>query len=398
MIAKKVQAILEEGRGISQMFGDAAQMIAELGAENVYNFSIGNPSVEPPEAVKEAIIEELNTQKPMALHSYTGGLGYADVRKAIADNENKHFGTNFGANNVVMTVGAAGGLSVIFQVLLNPGDQVITFAPYFSEYKCYAMHMDAELVLSGTDEEFQPKLDELESKINEKTRIILINSPNNPTGAVYPEETLRKISDLAVKKGEEYGAPIYIVSDEPYRYVAYDGVEVPYLPNCCKNAIVGNSFSKSLSLPGERLGFLVIPSDIDGYAEIYDACNTINRTMGFVNAPSLIQKAVAKCLDAEVDVEGYKKCRDLLWQGLVDIGYECFKPQGAFYLFMKCPAPVEDDWKFYEMAKKYQLVLGPGSGFGGPGYVRISYCVDYHMIEKALPKFKELWDEVQSLK
>ena len=396
MIAKKVQALIEEGKGISQMFADAADMIAKLGAENVYNFSIGNPSVEPPEAVKDAIINELNTQKPMALHSYTGGLGYADVRKAIADHENKNFGTNFGPNNVVMTVGAAGGLSVIFQVLLNPGDEVITFAPFFSEYKCYAMHMDAELVLSGTDENFQPKLDEFEAKINEKTRIILINSPNNPTGAVYPEETMKKISDIALKKGEEYGAPIYIIADEPYRYVAYDGVDVPYLPKCCKNAIVANSFSKSLSLPGERLGFLIVPSDIDGYEEIYNSCNIINRTMGFVNAPSLIQKAVAKCLDAEVDVEGYKKNRDRLYQGLVDIGYDCFKPQGAFYLFMK--TPIADDWEFYRLAQKYQLILGPGSAFGGPGYVRISYCVDYDMIGKALPKFKELWDDVQANK
>lgn len=396
MIAKKVQTLIDEGVGISRMFMDAAAMITELGVENVYNFSIGNPSVEPPEAVKDAIINELNTQKPMALHSYTGSYGYADVRKAIADHENKNFGTNFGPNNVVMTVGAAGGLNLIFQILLNPGDEVITFAPYFSEYKCYAIHMDANLVLSGTDENFQPKLDEFEAKINEKTRIILINSPNNPSGAVYPEETLKKISDIAVKKSEEFGAPIYIIADEPYRYVAYDGVEVPYLPNCCKNAIVANSFSKSLSLPGERLGFLVIPSDIDDYAAIWNACNTVNRTMGFVNAPSLIQKAVAKCLDAEVDVEGYKRNRDLLWQGLVDIGYECFKPQGAFYLFMK--SPIEDDWEFYEMAKKYQIVLGPGSGFGGPGYVRISYCVDYDMIQRSLPKFKELWDEVQSRK
>ena len=394
MIAKKVMAEIEEGRGISQMFLDAVALTAKFGAENVYNFSIGNPSVEPPEAVKQAIIEELNTQKPMALHSYTGSYGYADVRKAVADHENKKFGTNFTANNVVMTVGAAGGLNLIFQVLLNPGDQVITFTPYFSEYKCYTMNVDAELVLSGTDRNFQPLLDEFESKINEKTRIVLINSPNNPTGAVYPEETMKKISDIMEKKSAEYGAPIYMVSDEPYRYIAYDDVDVPYLPKVCKNAIVANSFSKSLSLPGERIGFLIIPGDVDDYQEIYNACNTMNRTMGFVNAPSLIQRAVAKCLDAEVDVKGYAKNRDALHKGLTDIGYECFKPQGAFYLFMK--TPLEDDWEFYRRAQKYQLVLGPGSGFGGPGYVRISYCVDYDMILRALPKFKELWDEIQA--
>ena len=316
MIAKKVMAEIEEGRGISQMFLDAVTLTAKFGAENVYNFSIGNPSVEPPEAVKQAIIEELNTQKPMALHSYTGSYGYADVRKAVADHENKTFGTNFTANNVVMTVGAAGGLNLIFQVLLNPGDQVITFTPYFSEYKCYTMNVAAELVLSGTERNFQPLLDEFESKINEKTRIVLINSPNNPTGAVYPEETMKKISDIMEKKSAEYGAPIYMVSDEPYRYIAYDDVDVPYLPKVCKNAIVANSFSKSLSLPGERIGFLIIPGDVDDYQEIYNACNTMNRTMGFVNAPSLIQRAVAKCLDAEVDVKGYEKNRDALHKGL----------------------------------------------------------------------------------
>lgn len=396
MIAKKVMAEIEESKGFSRMFSDSTEMVKKFGAENVYNFSIGNPSMEPPEAVRQAIIDELQTQKPMALHSYTGSYGYADVRQAIADHENRLFGTHFTANNVVMTVGAAGGLNLIFQILLNPGDEVITFTPFFSEYTCYAMNADAKLVLSATDESFQPCLKELEANINEKTRILLVNSPNNPTGAVYSEETMKQVVEILERKGKEYGRPIYLVSDEPYRYIVYDGVDVPYLPTLYKNAIVSNSFSKSLSLPGERIGFLVIPSEADGYEEIYGACEIMNRTLGFVNAPSLIQKAVARCLDFEVDVKGYEKNRNALYQGLTEIGYECFKPQGAFYLFMK--SPIEDDWEFYEKARNHQLFLGPGSGFGGPGYVRISYCVDYDMILKALPKFKELWDEIQAEK
>ena len=394
MISKKAMAEIEEGRGISRMFSDAVALTEKFGAENVYNFSIGNPSEEPPEEVKRAIIDELQTQKPMALHSYTGSYGYADVRKAVADHENRLFQTAFTADNVVMTVGAAGGLNLMFQVLMNPGDQVITFAPYFSEYKCYAMNVDAELVLCGTDENFQPRLAEFESKINEKTRIVLINSPNNPTGAVYSRDILKKIADIMERKEREYGLPIYLVSDEPYRYIAYDGVEVPYLPNIYKNAVVANSFSKSLSLPGERIGFLILPSSLDGYREIYGACNTMNRTLGFVHAPSLIQKAVGRCLDAEVDVKGYEKNRNALYEGLTRIGYQCMKPQGAFYLFVK--TPIADDWEFYERAQKYRLILGPGSAFGGPGDVRISYCVEYDMIVKALPGFQKLWEEIRT--
>lgn len=394
MIAEKVKAILEDGRAISEMFSDAQAMIAEFGAENVYNFSIGNPSVRPPEAVSQAMIEELSSQNPMYLHGYTGGLGYADVRQAVADHENKKFGTKFSANNIVMTVGAAGGLNLVFQLLMNPGDEVITFTPYFSEYKCYATNVDATLVLSETDEMFQPKLDVFESLLTEKTRIVLINSPNNPTGAVYSEETLKKIAAIMEKKGREFGTVMYMVSDEPYRYIAYDGVEVPYITKICKNAIVANSFSKSLSLPGERIGFLVIPDEAEDYASIYAAANVINRTMGFVNAPSLIQRGVARCLDAEVDVESYKKNRDVLYEGLKKAGYECVKPQGAFYMFVK--TPIEDDWEFYKRAKKYHLVLGPGVAFGGPGYVRVSYCVDYDMIVKALPKFKQLMDDIRA--
>lgn len=394
MVAEKVKIILEDGKAISQMFSDAQAMIAEFGAENVYNFSIGNPSAEPPEEVKQAMIDELNCQNPTYLHGYTGGLGYADVRQAVADHENETFGTKFSANNVVMTVGAAGGLNLVFQLLMNPGDEVITFTPYFSEYKCYATNVDAALVLSETDENFQPKLDVFESLLTEKTRIVLINSPNNPTGAVYSEDMLKKIAAIMEKKQKEFGTVMYMVSDEPYRYIAYDNVDVPYITKICKNAIVANSFSKSLSLPGERIGFLIIPSEIEGYQEIYEAANVINRTLGFVNAPALIQRGVARCLNAEIDVEGYKKNRDALYAGLIEAGYECVKPQGAFYMFVK--TPIADDWEFYKKAQKYHLVLGPGVAFGGPGYVRISYCVDYDMIVKALPQFKQLMDDIRA--
>lgn len=394
MISKKVQGLLADGKAISSMFGDAVAMAEKFGAENVYNFSIGNPSVEPPEAVKKAIIEELNSQKPTYLHGYTGGLGYADVRQAIADHENERFGTHFTAQNVIMTVGAAGGLNLIMQILMNPGDEIVTFTPYFGEYKCYAAHVDGTLILSETDEQFQPRLDAFEKNLSPRTRVVLINSPNNPTGAVYSEETLKNIVAIMEKKEKEYGTTIYLISDEPYRYIAYDDVEVPYVTKICKNGIVANSFSKSLSLPGERLGFLIVPDEAEGCAEIVSAANTVNRTLGFVNAPSLIQRAVSQCLEAEVDVDSYKKNRDVLYDGLIAAGYECTKPQGAFYMFVK--SPMEDDWAFYKKAQDYQLLLGPGQAFGGPGYVRVSFCVDYDMILKALPKFKELLEDVQA--
>jgi aspartate aminotransferase len=318
--------------------------------------------------------------------------GYEDVRAKIAASINQKFGTAFDENNIIMTVGAAGGLNVILKTLLDPGDEVITFAPFFGEYRNYVSNFDGKLVaVSPNTLDFQPNLAEFELKITDKTKAIIVNTPNNPTGVVYSEQTIIKLTDILKQKQKEFGTAIYLISDEPYRELAYDGVVVPYLTKYYENTIVGYSFSKSLSLPGERIGYLVIPKVVDEFDNVVAAANVANRILGYVNAPSLIQRAVARCLDAKVNIEIYNRNRELLYNNLVSYGYECVKPQGAFYLFVK--ALEEDDKAFAMAAKEHNILIVPGSSFGCPGYCRIVYCVDYSMIERALPGFLKLADE-----
>ena len=275
-----------------------------------------------------------------------------------------------------------------------PGDEVITFAPYFGEYRSYVNNFDGVLVeISPNTVDFQPKLDEFEAKITPKTKAVIVNTPNNPTGVVYSEETIRKMAEIMEKKQNEYGTEIYLISDEPYRELAYDGVDVPYLTRYYANTIVGYSYSKSLSLPGERIGYLVIPDDVKDSETLIAAANVANRILGFVNAPTLQQKVVARCLHEKTDISYYNRNRETLYQGLIECGFECVKPQGAFYLFMK--TPIKDEKTFCQEAKKYNLLLVPGSSFGCAGYVRIAYCVAYETIVNALPKFKELAKEYQ---
>lgn len=377
-----IRAMFEEGKRLASIFG----------AENVYDFSLGNPSVEPPTQIKDALIEVLNEENPNLVHGYMNNSGYEDVREKIALSLNQRFETNFSGKNIIMTVGAAGGLNVILKSLLNPGDEVITFAPFFGEYRNYVGNYDATLVaISPNTKDFQPDLDEFESRITEKTKAVIVNSPNNPTGVVYSEGTIKRLAEILEKKQKEYSSSIYLISDEPYRELVYDNIEVPYLTKYYGNTIVGYSFSKSLSLPGERIGYLVIPDEVEDSQDIISAANVATRILGFVNAPSLIQRAVARCLDASVNVEIYNDNRELLYNSLISYGYECVKPQGAFYLFVK--ALEEDDKKFAEAAKKHNILIVPGSSFGCPGYVRIAYCVDYHMIKRSLPGFKKLAEE-----
>ncbi len=392
MISDKMKGFVKSSSIIRAMFEEGKRLAGIYGAENVYDFSLGNPSVEPPVQIKEALIEVLNEENPNLVHGYMNNSGYEDVREKIAGSLNKRFDTNFSMNNIIMTVGAAGGLNVIFKSLLNPGDEVITFAPFFGEYRNYVGNYDAVLVeVAPNVEDFQPNLDEFEDKITEKTKAVIINSPNNPTGVVYSEATIKSLADILSRKEKEYNTSIYLISDEPYRELVYDGLEVPYLTKYYKNTIVGYSYSKSLSLPGERIGYLVIPDEVDGSEDIIAASNVATRILGFVNAPSLMQRAVSRCLDVSVDIEPYNRNRELLYNNLISYGYECVKPQGAFYLFVK--ALEEDDKKFAEAAKKHNILLVPGSSFGCAGYVRIAYCVDYHMIERSLPGFKELAKE-----
>lgn len=392
MIADKMKALVKNSSAIRAMFEEGKIMAAKYGAENVYDFSLGNPNVPAPVQVKEAIIEEAEKEDPIVLHGYMSNAGYEDVRQAVAESINKKFDTAFSAKNIIMTVGAAGGLNVILKTLLNPGDEVIAIAPYFGEYNSYVSNFDGKLVvISPNTETFQPNLTELEEKLTARTKAVIVNSPNNPTGVIYSEETIQAMAEILRKKQKEFGTDIYLISDEPYRELAYDGAEVPYLTKYYENAIIGYSFSKSLSLPGERIGYLVIPDEATDSEDVISAAGTATRILGYVNAPSLMQKAVAKCLDAQADVPYYDRNREDLYNGLKEMGFECIKPQGAFYLFMK--SPVADEKVFCEAAKKQHILIVPGSSFACPGYVRIAYCVAHETIINSMPGFKALAEE-----
>lgn len=393
MIADKMKGMVANSSAIRAMFEEGNRLASIYGAENVYDFSLGNPNVPAPEAVKKAIIELVDGEDPIVLHGYTNSnSGYADVRQAVADSLNERFGTSFSGKNIIMTVGAAGGLNVILKTLLNPGDEVIAFAPYFGEYRSYTNNYDGILVEIPPDTEtFQPKLDEFEQKITPKTKAVIVNTPNNPTGVVYSEDTIQKMAAIMEKKQKEYGTEIYLISDEPYRELVYDGAEVPYLTKYYDNTIVGYSYSKSLSLPGERIGYLVIPDEVTDSEEVQSAANVATRILGFVNAPTLQQKVVAKCLNEKTDISFYNRNREALYEGLKECGFTCIKPEGAFYLFVK--SPVENEKEFCEAAKKYNILMVPGSSFACPGYVRLAYCVAYETIINSLPKFKELSKE-----
>lgn len=393
MIAEKMKHMVANSSAIRAMFEEGNRLAEIYGAENVFDFSLGNPNVPAPEAVKKAIFELLEGSDPVVLHGYTNSnSGYADVREAVAASLNDRFGTSFEGKNIVMTVGAAGGLNVILKSLINPGDEVIVFAPYFGEYRSYTSNYDGVLVeISPDTDTFQPKLNEFEQKITPKTKAVIVNTPNNPTGVVYSEETIQKMAAIMEAKQKEYGTEIYLISDEPYRELVYDGVEVPYLTKYYANTVVGYSYSKSLSLPGERIGYLVIPDEVADSEDLRSAVNVATRILGFVNAPTLQQKVVAKCLNEKTDISYYDRNRETLYYGLRDCGFECIKPEGAFYLFVK--SPVEDEKAFCAAGKKYNILMVPGSSFACPGYVRLAYCVSYETIVNALPKFKELAKE-----
>ncbi len=390
MISKKMEQMVANSSAIRAMFEEGTKMAEKYGASQVYDFSLGNPNVPAPKAVKEAVLSILESEDPICLHGYTNSnAGYADVRQAVADSLNTRFDTRFSEQNITMTVGAAGGLNVILKALLNPQEEVITFAPYFGEYRSYVSNFDGILVeISPDTETFQPRLDEFEEKITEHTKAVIVNTPNNPTGVIYSEKTIRKIAAILQAKQKEFGTKIYLISDEPYRELAYDGAEVPYLTKYYPNTVVCYSFSKSLSLPGERIGYLVIPDEAADSEVLIRAVNVATRILGFVNAPTLQQKLVKYCLEEKTDISYYDRNRETLYQGLSRMGFSCIRPEGAFYLFVK--SPVADERRFCEAAKKYHILLVPGSSFACPGYVRLAYCVSYETIVNALPEFEKL--------
>ena len=390
MLSKEVVELSKQHSIIRDIFEYGMKRAKEVGAENVFDFSIGNPSVPAPKEIDETALRLLKTADPVDIHGYTSNAGVLEVRENIAKSLNKRFDTNYTAANIFMTIGAAAALGICFKTLVDgPEDEVITFAPHFPEYAVYAQGAGCRLkVISADTRAFQINFEELEETINEHTKAILINSPNNPSGVVYSRETIEKLAALLEKKQKEYGHSIYIISDEPYREIAYDGFEVPYVPHFYNNTLVAYSFSKSLSLPGERIGYLVIPDEVADSEKLNAAANVATRILGFVNAPTLQQKVVKACLNEKTDISYYDRNRETLYNGLKELGFECIKPEGAFYLFVK--SPVADEKEFCNTAKKYNILIVPGSSFGCPGYVRMAYCVAYETIVNALPKFAEL--------
>ncbi len=389
MISDKMKELVKNNSVIREMFEEGKKLAQKYGKENVYDFSLGNPSIPAPEKVNKTIVEILKNEDSLKVHGYMNNAGFEDVREKIAEKINNKFETNFSKENIVMCVGAASGINIILKSILNLNDEVITFAPYFMEYKNYVNSYDGKLIeISPNTKDFQPKLEEFENKITEKTKAIIINTPNNPTGVIYSEETIKEISKILEKKQKQYGKEIFIISDEPYREIAYDNNVVPYITKYYDNTFVVYSYSKTLSIPGERIGYVVIPTQMKDSKNIITAVTIANRIIGCVNAPSLMQRVLIKCSDEKVDLTIYDENRKLLYNELTKYGFECIKPQGAFYLFLK--SPIEDDLEFCKKAKEYNILFVPGSSFACKGYVRIAYCVSNEMIKRALPSFKKL--------
>ncbi|MEA4825712.1 MAG: pyridoxal phosphate-dependent aminotransferase [Clostridium sp.] len=391
MFSENIINNLSKSSWIRLMFEEGARLTEKYGAENVYDYSLGNPYAEPPVEVLESLKKHiLNDEK--GIHRYMNNAGYPEVREKIAYKLQKESGVELSANNIVMTVGAAGGLNVVLKSLLNPGEEVIVFAPYFVEYTFYTdNHGGKTVVVPPNLSNFEPDLVAFEKSITPKTKAIIINNPNNPSGVIYSKEKLNDIEEIILEKEKKYNTNIYIISDQPYSEIIYDDIALPNILSIFKNAIIVNSFSKSLGLAGERIGYIAVSSKIQNSDILISALSFCNRTLGFVNAPGLFQKVVADALDAKVDISGYKMRRDFLYENLTNIGFQCVKPTGAFYLFPK--ALIDDDVEFVKRAMKYNLLLVPGSGFGCPGYFRMSYCVKFDIIQNSIPAFQKLVEE-----
>ncbi len=376
---------------IRELFEFGKKRAQEIGADKVYDFSLGNPSVPAPKCVNEAIIELVQNTPSTTLHGYTSAQGDASVRNAIANYINERFGTKLTGDSIYMTVGAAASLCITLRALSDGKDEFVTIAPFFPEYTVFTEATGAKLrVVPIKKGDFQVDLVEFEKAITPLTKGIILNSPNNPSGVVYTEETIKGVTAILSAKQKEFGHPIYLISDEPYRELVYGDVKVPYLMNYYDNTIVCYSYSKSLSLPGERIGYVALSDKLQNERDIYACVCGAGRALGYVCAPSLMQRVVEKCLRATPDISEYKKNRDLVYGALTEMGYDCVKPDGAFYLFVKA---LEDDANaFSERAKELGLLIVPGDSFGAPGYVRISYCVSYDMIKRSLPAFQQLID------
>ncbi len=396
MISKKMYELGSKKSTIRTIFEYGRERAKVVGAENVYDFSLGNPNVPTPKFITDTLINILQNEDPCSIHGYTVAPGDPECRESLAKSINKRFETNFTGKNLFMTAGAAASITICFKALAEENDEFIAFAPFFPEYKCFVESTGAQLkVVPAKVDDFQINFPEFKKIINKNTKGIIVNSPNNPSGAVYSEETIIKLTEILKEKEKEYGHPIFLIADEPYREVAYNNVMIPYLPKYYDNTLVCYSYSKSFSLPGERIGYIVIPDEIAEFNMVYAAIAGAARVLTHVNAPALFQKVVARCADMPSDISIYEKNRELLYNGLIEAGFECVKPDGAFYLFPK--ALEEDEIAFCERAKKYDLLLVPGGDFGCPGYFRASYCISTETIKNSLPLFKKLADEYKNL-
>ena len=389
MISAKMLKMTEGGSAIRAMFEEGARLAAKYGRENVYDFSLGNPNIPAPEKVRREIVRIASETDPMELHGYMSNAGYPETRARVAQSLNRRFGTDFHTDSILMTVGAAGGLNVLLKTLLNPGDEVLVFAPYFLEYGNYVSNFDGVLkaVPANIAGRFQPDAQALREALTERTKALILNNPNNPTGVIYTEESLRAVAAVLEEAERRFGHPIYLLSDEPYRELAYDGRVTPWPTGFYRDTLVCYSWSKSLSLPGERIGYIAIPPACADAKLIFDAAVIANRILGFVNAPSLQQKLVAECLEEGTDLAAYDKNRRALYEGLTRVGFDCVYPDGAFYMWVRTPG---DDNEFVKRAKDHNILVVPGSSFACPGYVRIAYCVSCDTIVRSLPAFEKL--------
>ena len=390
MISNRMKKLVNNNSVIRQMFEEGKKLKEKYGVENVYDFSLGNPSVKPPDEVNLAIRKSLEEN---SIHNYMSNSGYEDVRQKIAESLNSRFNTKYSNKNIIMSVGAAGGINVTLEAILNPDEEVIVFIPYFMEYKNYIENYNGKVVEVLCNENFEPDMEDFEKKITSYTKAVIVNSPNNPSGIVYSEKIIEELASILKKKEQEFNHTIYLISDEPYREIVYDNINVPYLTHYYKDTIVIYCYSKSLSLPGERIGFVAIPDEVEDSEELIQAMTIATRILGFVNAPSLIQKAIAECVNITCDMSEYEKNRDILYNGLIDNGYECKKPQGTFYLFLK--SPIQNEKDFCNIAKNFNILMVPGSSFAMPGYVRLAFCTETKIVKKSIDKFKELMDEIK---
>jgi len=389
-IADKIKSFMDRSSWIRKMFEEGAKLKAQLGAENVYDFTLGNPDVYPPEEVETELVKIIREKIPMK-YGYMPNAGYPETRQAVAATLSHEQQVSVPGDSVVMTCGAGGALNVIFKTILNPGDEVISPRPYFVEYNFYVDNHGGILKTADPLTDFTLNLEAIEAEINKKTKAVIINSPNNPSGAIFPESQIRKLGKLLERKSAEIGHPIYLVSDEPYRKIIYDDAVVPPVFPFYKNSIIANSYSKELSLAGERIGFLALNPNADDFSSLAAGFLFSNRILGFVNAPGIMQRLVARIQGAAIDTSQYRQKRDLLYAGLIDAGFTLDKPKGAFYLFPK--SPISDDVQFVRTLQTHNILAVPGSGFGGPGYFRLAYCIDDASIERSLPVFKKVGEQ-----